>query len=242
MSNQILQRMRKQVYTHVERFIRPSSHILELNSGTGIDATYFISKGHAVHATDLSQGMIEQLCLKQKRHPNHLVVQELSYTNLDKLKASQDFDYVFSNFGGLNCCRDLRDVTRHLSRWTKSGGYVTWVIMPPACPTEWLLALKGNFKAAFRRYAKGGVVARLENHHFRTYYHSLKDIRSAFPEDFRLISCESLAIFSPQPHHAKFARTNPGINSLLEKIDNTFRKLFPFNCCGDHIIVTFQRR
>src|SRR4249920_2651381 len=99
--NPLLQAMRSQVYNHVSKFIRKPSRILELNSGTGIDALHFIHQGHSVHATDLSNGMIEEIKKKINEFNLHdrLTVQQLSYDQLDYLKGRK-FDFVFSNFGG----------------------------------------------------------------------------------------------------------------------------------------------
>lgn len=60
-TNPVLADMRRQVYAHVHRLIKPGSSILELNAGTGIDALHFASSGYAVHATDLSDGMIREI-------------------------------------------------------------------------------------------------------------------------------------------------------------------------------------
>src|SRR3954471_6684935 len=64
LQNPLLQDMRVQVYRHVSKFLTQPSNILELNSGTGIDALYFVQQGHKVHATDLSDGMIKQIKTK----------------------------------------------------------------------------------------------------------------------------------------------------------------------------------
>src|SRR5215831_16929809 len=64
LQNPLLHDMRVQVYQHVSKFLNKPSRILELNSGTGIDALYFAQHGHLVHATDLSDGMIEQIKMK----------------------------------------------------------------------------------------------------------------------------------------------------------------------------------
>src|SRR5689334_21484283 len=93
LSNVVLQDLRKQIYKHVDAFLQPESRILELNAGTGIDAMRFVRAGHYVHATDLSNGMIEQLH-KKKLLPGmeRLTVQQLSYHHLDQL-TQKDFDF-----------------------------------------------------------------------------------------------------------------------------------------------------
>jgi len=241
-SNPVLQAMRQQVYEHVERYLPSNANILELNAGTGIDALHFITRGHKVFATDLSDGMIFQLKQKQKIHrlENQLRVQQVSYDQLNELSGTEKFDFIFSNFGGLNCISDLTKVTRHFPAFLKPGSYLTVVIMPPVCPWELASIFKGKFGHAFRRLRKNGTRAQLEGESFQTYYHSLQRIRSAFGRNFQFISSEGLAALSPQPHHRNFPQKFPLIYKVLNKADGVFRKSFPFNRWADHIIVTFR--
>lgn len=239
-SNIILQDLRRQVYNHIETYLKPSSHILELNAGTGIDAVYFVKKGHRVHATDLSDGMINQIRQKILLHKlsDNLTCQQMSYENLDQVSTNK-FDHIFSNFGGLNCIQDLSKVTRHLKKVLKPGGYVTWVIMPPICPWELVWLLKGNYKQAFRRFSAKGVLARVEGEYFRTYYHSLGRISGALGHSFHLVRAEGLASLSPQPH-SRIPTRFPHLYRRLRVLDAMFKDSFPFNRWADHIIVTFR--
>ncbi|MBA4056466.1 MAG: hypothetical protein C0490_17250, partial [Marivirga sp.] len=222
-------------------FIKPKSSILELNAGTGIDALYFIGQGHRVHATDLSTGMIRQIQDKILKHhlTGQLFCEQVSYARLDSIQG-QKFDYVFSNFGGLNCIADLTEVTRHLAALLNNGGYVTFVIMPPVYLWEILWILKGDARQAFRRLHKDGVMAHLEGEFFKTYYHSLAQIKRAFPPVFKFVKVEGLCVLTPPPSHVNFPNKNPGVYSTLQKIDAMVRSTFPFNRWADHIIVTFK--
>jgi ubiquinone/menaquinone biosynthesis C-methylase UbiE len=240
LQNPLLQDMRIQVYHHVSKFLTQPSSILELNSGTGIDALHFVQHGHKVHATDLSNGMIEQIKEKIDRFHLHdrLSVQQLSYDQLDQLKG-QKFDFIFSNFGGLNCIDDLNKVTKNLRSILNPGGFVTWVIMPPICLWEIFSIFKGN-RNAFRRVNKNGVVAHLEGKHFQIWYHSLRSIKKSFGSDFKLVHHEGLASLTPPPHVTHFPIKHPFLYKLLMKMDNNVRNNFPFNRWADHIIVSFQ--
>ena len=239
-ANPILRDMRKQVYRHIEYHLNPSSDILELNAGTGIDAVHFVSLGHRVHAIDISEGMIEEIRKKQYRHraSNALTFERLSYQRLDLL-AARKFDHVFSNFGGLNCIRDLSVVAGQLPRLLNPGARITLVIMPPVCPWELITVLKGRGNA-FRRFQKNGVTAHVEGEYFDTYYHSLRDIKKAFGDKFRLLKSEGLSVFTPPPHHAAFPEKHPLIYRGLRKVDEMLRNRYPFNRWGDHIIVTLE--
>lgn len=240
-ANVILQDLRKQVYTHVERFLKPGSRILEINAGTGIDALYFASKGHHVHATDLSDGMIAQIKRKAAfpEAQGRLTYQQLSFEALDQTTET-GFDYVFSNFGGLNCTDDLRKVTGHLPPLLKNDARLTWVIMPPVCPVELLGIFKGRWKDAFRRLHPDGAIAHVEGEYFKTYYYSVSNVRKALGKNFHLLKAEGLAALSPQPHSHALPQKHPRFYKGLRKIDSVVRTIYPFNRWADHIIVTFQ--
>lgn len=240
LENRILQDMRKQVYSHVSKFLKEDNRILELNAGTGIDALHFAQLRHYVHATDLSDGMIDQIEKKITQHLNNrLTCQQLSYDQLTAL-SGQRFDYVFSNFGGLNCIDDLTKVTKNLSGILNSKAFVTCVIMPPVCPWELLWIFKGEIKHAFRRFHKKGVMAHLEGEYFLTYYHSLTQIKEAFGEEFKFIKAEGVCALSPPPASIDFSMKHPYFHQFLKTVDAAMRFSFPFNRWADHIIVTFQ--
>lgn len=230
--------MRQQIYQHVEQLLRPSSDILELNAGTGIDALYFTALGHRVHATDISPGMVEQIGLKTHAVNDKITFQQLSFTDLDRIQE-RSFDFIFSNFGGLNCTDDLKKVTVHFPALLKPGGHVTFVIMPRVCPWE-IAGLIKNGRKALRRFHRGGTIAHLEGAYFKTYYHSLRSIRNSFDSRFRFIKSEGLAILSPSPHTNNFPQRYPRLDRMLTQLDHRLRNHFPFNRWGDHIIVTFQ--
>jgi ubiquinone/menaquinone biosynthesis C-methylase UbiE len=242
-ANTILTEWRHQVYEHVNRFIKPSSSILELNAGTGIDAVHFVKQGHTVHATDLSDGMIEKIKQKIEDNTLHgkLTCQQCSFDQLNQVKE-KEFDYIFSNFGGLNCADDLPKVTRHFSSLLKPGGYTTLVIMPPVCLWEWLWIFKGHGRKAFRRLNRNGMIAHVEGEYFKTWYHSIDTIKKAMGKNFTLVASEGLGVFSPPPSKAGFAEGNPGLYKLLRKVDKGVKTFFPFNRWGDHVVVTFKNR
>jgi ubiquinone/menaquinone biosynthesis C-methylase UbiE len=239
--NPVLQSWRKQIYAHVQSFLRPGAQVLELNSGTGIDALYFSSLGFRVHATDAAEGMIDIINDKILRfHASGITCQQVDFRNLTEV-ARNDFDYIFSNFGGLNCIPDLSVVSRQLMDKLKPGGYVTWVIMPPFSPWELVWLLKGKWREATRRWNKKGAIAHVEGSYFQTYYHSLSDIRKAFGKSFELVRSEGLGVFSPPPSATDFYEHYPRLSRFLQRIDRSVKDHYPFTRWGDHIVVTFHR-
>jgi ubiquinone/menaquinone biosynthesis C-methylase UbiE len=240
-ANPILTDWRKQVYTHVDKFLKPESYILELNAGTGIDAVRFVNKGHRVLATDISDGMIDAIMKKIKTHSllGKLSCQKCSFELLEQVREKK-FDFIFSNFGGLNCTDDLSKVTRHFSSLLKPGGYVTLVIMPPICLWEWLWIFKGHGGKAFRRLSKNGTLAHLEGELFQTFYHTVRDVKKSMGINFKSIALEGLGVVSPPPSKPGFVSNHPRLYNFLRKVDSRIRFLFPFNWWADHTIITLQ--
>jgi ubiquinone/menaquinone biosynthesis C-methylase UbiE len=239
--NLVLADMREQVYNHITRFIKPASRILELNAGTGIDAVNFVSKGHSVLATDLSDGMVMQIRNKIEKYKLHgrLTCEQLSYDKLDQLPELK-FDYVFSNFGGLNCIKDLSSVTKNLPSILNPDAVVTWVIMPPVYLWEIAGFLKGHGAKAFRRLNTQGIKSHLEGEFFYTYYHSVKSIKAAFGSQFSVIGLEGLAALLPPPHRGDFPTKHPATYKALRWFDRSVNSHFPFNRWADHIIISFR--
>lgn len=238
-----LTRMRTKVYEHVFSFAPPAAHahMLEINAGTGADATFFAQQGMRVHATDISPGMLAEIEAKIERFDLHdrLTSQRCSFTELDKIDCGS-FDYVFSNFGGLNCIADLGDVTRHLPALLKPGGMVTWVIMPPVCPWELARVLRGDFITARRRLARNGIRANVAGVTFTTYYFTPREVRDAFGSDFHQRRLEGLAIVTPTADNKRFARRFPRLYRWLCALDDRLATVPPFNGWGDFFILTMQ--
>lgn len=239
--NPTLTWMRQQVRNHVSRFLRPNDKILELNSGTGIDAEFFASHGHNVHCTDLSDGMVEQMRKKfsSEKYSDKLTIQQCSFTELNKV-GDKKFDFIFSNFGGLNCIPDLREVTKFFPSLLNKQGRICLVILPPICPWEIIQLFRGKFRFAFRRFKRGGTPANVEGVKFQTYYFSARDVMKALGNNFKLLKVESLALFTPIPQMEKIPKKFPGLARLFNKIDEKIFGIFPINRIGDHIIVTAE--
>jgi hypothetical protein len=102
----------------------------------------------------------------------------LSIENLDQLR--QSFHGALSNFGALNCVRDLRPVAAALGRIIRPGGYVALCIMTRFCWNETLANLaRLNGKAAFRRWRESTQWRGLP-----IYYPSRGAVSHAFSRDF----------------------------------------------------------
>jgi ubiquinone/menaquinone biosynthesis C-methylase UbiE len=236
----ILKWMREQVHQHALSHLTVGDHILEINAGTGIDAAYFAALGYRVHATDMSEGMLRQLEKKVVLQDldEKITLQKISYTELDQI--TNKFDYIFSNFGGLNCIPDLGPVAKNIPKLLKPKGKVTLVIMPPICPWELALILRGHFKSAVRRLHRNGVLAHVEGVHFKSFYFTPKRVLKVFGREFKKIALQGLGSVSPPPYMKNFPKRLPEVYRFLTSLDARISRFPPFNSWADHFILTMQ--
>ncbi|RYE20939.1 MAG: class I SAM-dependent methyltransferase [Sphingobacteriales bacterium] len=235
--------MRNRVRHEVLQTIKPGSRMLELNCGTGIDSVFFAKQGFDVLATDNAPGMLQKLDNKIQtlNLQDKLSARRISFNNLEEL-AGDRFDYVFSNFGGLNCTDNLEKVLNDVDALLNKGGYFSFAIMPTICPWELLMMFKGYFKTAFRRFKSGGTPAHLEGVHFDCYYHNPGKVMRTLGNRYELVSLKGLAIAVPPPFIEYFIEHHPKLFKTLEKIDNALWDKYPFNHTCDHYLITMQKK
>lgn len=243
--NKIVQYKRERVRNHVNRFLTPGSHILELNAGTGEDAIYFAQQGHFVHATDISTGMQERLAKKVRlaNLTDNISRDICSFTQLDQLKNKGPYNHIFSNFAGLNCTEELDKVLLSFSPLLKEDGVITLVILPKFCLWETLLLFKGKFKTAFRRFfSKKGRKAHIEGAYFSCWYYNPSYVTKHLKDSFDLLAIEGLCTIVPPSYIENFAEKHPRLFNRLKKIENKLKGYWPWRLMGDYYIITLRKR
>ena len=237
----IIKWMRERTYLHIKKHIPPNAKVLEVNSGTGIDAFTIANWGHEVLATDAAEGMLQQLNIKKSNYSGkgNVEIQKLPFDDFHTLKQ-QGFTYMFSNFGGLNCLDDFTKITHHLPSVLEKGALVTWVLISPYCLWEWLFAFKGKFGLAFRRLKRKNVKAHLEGVEFPTFFFTPSEVKADFGERFELIDLEGLATFTPPPYLDWIAKKHPKFYKKLTSLDEKTSRWPVLRTIGDHYIITLK--
>jgi ubiquinone/menaquinone biosynthesis C-methylase UbiE len=236
-----LTRMRNKVYAQVTRYVPPRARILELNAGTGTDAVQLAGRGYSVHATDIATGMLDRLRDKVKALGlrDRVTMEQRSFLALENVEGAP-FDAVFSDLGGLNCIPDLTPVILQLPKILKSGGIVTWILMPHVCMWELAEMFRGNFSLAFRRFSRGSVRANLEGLNFDVYYFSPRQVIQWFGDDFQLLALEGLSVITPTAESKNFAKTFPKLYGMLSWLDDRLSPYWPWHGWGDFYILTMR--
>lgn len=244
-TNTIINYKRQRVRDHVLKYLQPDASILELNSGTGEDATFFAAKGYKVHATDISPGMQQQLEFKVKKYGLRAnVSNELcSYTQLRWLKNKGPYDLIFSNFAGLNCTGELDKVLDSLFPLLNPGGMVTLVVLPKFCLWETLLLFKGKLRTAFRRFfSSKGRKAHLESHYFKCWYYNPSYITERLKDSFEVLDIEGLCTLVPPSYIEGFAEKHLSVYNFLKQKEDQLKTRWPWRVIGDYYIISLRKK
>lgn len=242
--NSIVHYKRNRVRDHVMQWLPPQSNILELNAGTGEDAIWFATQGHHVHATDISTGMQAQLKIKvaEQQLSANVSTEICSFTSLAQLQFKGPYDFVFSNFAGLNCTDQLHKVIQSLDELLVPGGFATLVLLPGFCTWESLLLFKGKFKTAARRwFSSKGVKAHVEGHYFKCWYYSPRRVIKMLPDNFTVLAIEGLCTIVPPSYIEGFAERYPRSFQWLAAKEAKWKSKWPFKSTGDYYIISIQK-
>lgn len=243
--NTIIQYKRARVREHLNRFLPPGSNILELNAGTGEDSIYFGQAGHRVHATDLADGMLDALRAKVKDHQleKQVTIEKCSFTALHTLQQKGPYDLIFSNFAGLNCTGQLRQVLVSLWPLLKPKGQITLVLLPPFCLWETLLALRGKFRVAFRRFnSRNGRTAYVEGIPFTCWYYKPSFVTEVLQQDYEVLGLEGLCTIVPPSYIEELPAKYPKVYRFLTRLENRWKTRWPWRHIGDYYIISLRKR
>ncbi len=226
--------------------------VLELGCGTGEDAVWLAQRGVNVTATDASPAMLEQTRAKAKRAG---VSERIKTELLDLNDPSpngprvgtgpelEQLDGVFSNFGPLNCVRDLRPLAERLAIQLRSGGRVILVIMGPVCPWEVAIyARRRDWKNATRRFNREGAVANIGGNPLLVFYPSARKVARVFAPHFRRAHLEALGVLLPPPYLEHFAARHPHLIDSFANWESRIASFFPFNALGDHYLLELVKK
>ncbi len=243
--DKIIQYKRQRVRNHVEKLLLPNSNILELNAGTGEDAIFFASKGHLVHAIDISKGMLQVLSEKIEYFENkeNISFELCSFTALNELQNKGPFDVIFSNFAGLNCTNEIDKVFAYFDNLLKPKGKVVLVMLPDFCLWEIFLLFRGQFKTAFRRFfSSKGAKASIEGKSFTCWYYQPNYIIRRLSEKFELIDLEGLCSLVPPNYYVNFPNKFPKLLKFLMRVEVNNCRKWPWKYIGDYYIISLKKK
>jgi SAM-dependent methyltransferase len=241
-NNALIQRMRAQVMETIERTFPRGARLLDLGCGTGIDAAYLAARGFAVTALDASPAMVAQASERLRRAGLDARVMQLGIHELARLNGDE-FDGAYSNFGALNCLPDLRGVSTALAAKLKPGSALVAAVIGRYCPWELVFyTLRGDWKRARVRLARGIVAVPLNGEIVWTRYSTPREFAREFADEFAVASWRALALFAPPPYLTHAALKFPRAFDALERIDRRLGDKPVLRDAGDHFLMVLRKK
>ena len=242
-NNELIQRMRLTLWDTVHSEVPAGARLLDLGCGTGLDALEFARRGFHVVATDWSPLMVERTraraagaALQSRVTAAHLGIQELA-------QLDGEFDGIYSNFGPLNCVPDLGTVAGECARLLRPGGILVFSVMGRICPWELAhYAVRGRFRRASVRAARGATAVGMNRHTIWTCYYLPREFYRAFAGYFSLQSYRALGLFMPPPYLVDYYRRRRRWCERLGRLDDRLGALPVLRDMGDHFLIVLRRR
>jgi len=231
--------MRAAVRRRLDVRFRAGYRVLELNCGTGEDAIYLAKRGIEVLATDVSPEMVRLTSAKvmHEELSARVKVNQLTWEELNRL-PEQKFDGALSNFGGLNCVKDLASAARALADRLRPRSIALLCIMGPLCPWEWIwFTLRGEPSKAFRRLKKDVRWRGLP-----VYYPSISATKRGFSPMFRVLRTSALGALLPPPFAESLALRHRSLTEALYRWERAIERLPPLPSLADHYLLELERQ
>lgn len=230
------------VYKQLLKHLESVQNILEINCGTGEDAIWLAKQNFKVIATDISSKMIEEAKIKANLDNLNFAVADIN--SITASFPDDNFDLIFSNFGGLNCLSktELQEFFKNSGNLLSDKGKMILVIMPKNTIWEQFYFLaKAEFSKVFRR-KKELAIANVDGEKVPTFYYNPKDIVNLAKHDFELIDYKPIGFFVPPSYLEPFFKNKKGLLHFLNRLENEIKNWSLLSKYADHYIITLQKR
>ena len=242
-NNALIQRMRQTVWNTVLAEFPIGARLLDLGCGTGLDAVEFARRGYSVVATDWSPAMVGRTRARAAAAGMESRVR-CAHLGIHQLERLHDvFDGIYSNFGPLNCAPDLAATAAECARLLEPGGKLVFSVIGRICPRELLhCALRGRFRRAMVRAARGATAVGMSRHTIWTRYYLPREFYRAFASHFELQNHRALGLFLPPPYLVDAYHRHPRRGEWLGWLDDRLGALPLLRGMGDHFLIVMRRR
>jgi ubiquinone/menaquinone biosynthesis C-methylase UbiE len=236
---------RQRVWNYLEQLLKNrKAEVLEINCGTGEDALWLSKYCYSITATDAAGSMIT--VAESKRiiaGIKNIRFKALDFFSLQKSLSPQQYDFIFSDFGGLNCVneRELEHLSKDFAKLLYPGGKLVMVVMGKYCIWETIYFLfKLKIGKALRRWDNKGVQTIIEDEEFETWFYSVKGLKKVFSPLFKLVEAKPIAVAVPPSYLQNYFDKKPHWLARFNRWDKFLTKLKWLANYSDHLVVTFE--
>lgn len=235
---------REAVWRELDRCFLAGQRVLEINCGTGVDAIHLAQRGVEVVACDASP----EMTVVARRHAEAAGVEKriefvvLKTENIFLLGKNFHFDGLISNFGGLNCSKDISNIAYDLATLLRPGAKTFVCVFSPFCAWEmiWYL-LHGKPGKAFRRFRAVAQASLGDGKMITVYRHSVHSLKRAFTPYFHFRRRKGVGISVPPSYMESLARGFPSGMAAARAMDRQISAWPIFRSIADHTLIMFER-
>jgi SAM-dependent methyltransferase len=242
---------RNRVWHFLKPFLQNEAikNVLECNCGTGVDACWLAEQGITVMATDVSSEMVAITRARVEAAGLSGLVQT-SVSSWQEIHGSANilpsapYQFLFSDFGGLNCIApaEIRQWNTDVQEILTPDSWLGVVVMSRFTWWEtFYFILKGKPRAAFRRWSRKPVEARLDAATtISTWYYTPGELASLLP-DFEVKNCFPIGFWLPPSYLDPFFQRRKGFLRVLNWLEkkSAARYLAP---AADHYFLLLKRK
>lgn len=224
--------VRNSFHQSVEKKLNHNDVILDFGCGTGLDSYYFASKGFKVHCFDNSPGMLIKVQQKYSDFINDgkIKIIDENYSEFISRDAGEKYRIIILNFAVINTIPDPGLFFDRIKNHITMDGYLFVSALNPYYMKS--LTSFSNWKRLFVNFNNGFYDMKNDRLNVRVYYpQKIKSISSRFFRIDGQISPAWLIKYNSQSN-----------NKMMEKIDNTFGNLYPFNRLGKFVFYVFRAK
>jgi SAM-dependent methyltransferase len=232
--------LRALVWQGLDEAFAGCRRVLELGCGTGDDALHLASRGVAVLATDASAAMLRAAVAKTEAagHAGRVKFRCVPMERLGNELAGERFDGVLSNFGAVNCARDLGRVAADVAELLVPDAPLVWVVMGKHVPWEWAWFLaRGEWRKAFRRSRRGGAAWR----GLQVSYPTPAELERALRPHFAAVSLRPLGVVLPPTYASGWLERSPRAFAALLRLERSLHRRPALAALADHYVFEARR-
>jgi ubiquinone/menaquinone biosynthesis C-methylase UbiE len=232
--------LRGLVWERFDALFRPGQRVLELGCGTGEDAVRLAHAGIEVVATDPAELMLDIARAKARAAgcAKRIDFRCLAMETLPEQFAGQQFAGIVSNFGAINCTRDLGTLTRNVADLCEPGATLLWVVMGKHVPWEWAwYAARGDRTKALRRLQRSGVQWR----GLRISYPTPRGLSAILRPFFSVTRLAPLGCVLPPSYAGAWLERSPRTLRVLSKLERLAQHSRTLAAFADHYVIEARR-
>jgi SAM-dependent methyltransferase len=248
--NRVLAHMRARAFRQLSATFAPGARLIELGSGTGMEAARLVDRGCRIALADVSPRLLDRAATRVRAARvdgllgAHLVAAR-SVGDLVAVYGRGSFDGGYSSFGPLNCEPLLDPVAGGLADLVRPGGALVLSIINRWCPLEvaWFAA-HARWRDAARRWGGPLNAAAYPGgpRDVRTWYYSRREIERAFSAAFQVEHAEALPLLWPPPYLDSVVARHEAFFHALEPVERWAASRPVLRDLGDHVLMRLRRR